>query len=186
MSEPRLEDLVERLERERLAADRLYNDALTALDRAIGSSPPLPRPPQAVDSSRLPDVNRHWNLLPAGPPAIDGSLKGRLRGFVWRLIGPPLETQQQFNAALVDHSESQHSRGRGAAAHPQQVARGRASGIRCAHEVSVAPRPVSPDDHRVRGQQGSQPWRHRPAPAVRAGRAAPACAEAGGRGSPRR
>jgi SAM-dependent methyltransferase len=103
VSEQRLEDLVERLERERMAADRLYNDALTAVDRAIASAPPLPRPPQTADSSRLPDVNRHWNVLSAGPPPIDGSLKGRLRGFVWRLIGPPLETQQQFNAALVDH-----------------------------------------------------------------------------------
>ena len=53
--------------------------------------------------TRLPEVNRHWNILAGGPPQIDRSIKGRLRGFVWRLIGPPLETQQQFNAALVDH-----------------------------------------------------------------------------------
>jgi Methyltransferase domain len=103
VGEQRLEDLVERFERERQDADRLYNDALTAVDRAIASAPPLPRPPQAGDVSRLPDVNRHWNVLPAGAPTIDGSLKGRFRGFVWRLIGPPLETQQQFNAALTDH-----------------------------------------------------------------------------------
>src|SRR4029077_16292544 len=39
-----------------------------------------------------------------GVPALDGgSLKNRLRRFVWRLIGPPLETQKRFNAALVDH-----------------------------------------------------------------------------------
>jgi len=98
-----LVDLVERLERERLAADRLYNDALTALDRALTPAPLMPRPPQAADPSRLPEVNRHWNILSGGPPQIDRSIKGRLRGFVWRLIGPPLETQQQFNAALVDH-----------------------------------------------------------------------------------
>ena len=103
MSDQRLEDLVERLERERLAADRLYNDALTAVDRALSPAPGVPRPPQSADSSRLPEVNRHWNILAAGPPPIDRSLKGRLRGFVWRLVGPPLETQQQFNAALVDH-----------------------------------------------------------------------------------
>lgn len=103
MSEQRLEDLVERLERERQAADRLYNEALTAVDRALSPAPMVPRPPQAVDSSRLPDVNRHWNILAAGPPQIDRSLKGRLRGLVWRLVGPPLEAQRQFNAALVDH-----------------------------------------------------------------------------------
>ena len=103
VSEQRLEDLVERLERERLAADRLYNDALTAVDRALSPAPIVPRPPQAADTSRLPDVNRHWKILESGPPQIDRSLKGRLRGFIWRLIGPPLETQQQFNAALVDH-----------------------------------------------------------------------------------
>ena len=39
----------------------------------------------------------------AGAPAIDGSFKGRLRGFVWRLVGPSLEKQKAFNAALVDH-----------------------------------------------------------------------------------
>src|SRR5262245_51912024 len=103
VSEQRLEDLVERLERERLAADRLYNDALTAVDRALSTPPVVPRPPQAADTSRLPEVNRHWNILVEGPPPIDRSIKGRLRAFVWRLIGPPLETQKQFNAALVDH-----------------------------------------------------------------------------------
>lgn len=103
VSEQRLEDLAERLERERLAADRLYNDALTAVDRALSPAPIVPRAPQPADTSRLPDVNRRWNILPGGPPPIDRTLKGRLRGFIWRLIGPPLETQQQFNAALVDH-----------------------------------------------------------------------------------
>src|SRR5439155_11527237 len=29
--------------------------------------------------------------------------RGRLRGFIRRLVGPPLETQKRFNAALVDH-----------------------------------------------------------------------------------
>jgi SAM-dependent methyltransferase len=103
LTEQRLEDLVQRLERERLEADRLYNDALTALDRAIQVSPKLPARPSAFDVSRLPQINGAWDILPGGPPAIDRSLKGRLRGFIWRLIGPPLETQKQFNAALVDH-----------------------------------------------------------------------------------
>jgi O-antigen chain-terminating methyltransferase len=103
VGEPRFEDLLERLERERLAADRSYNDALTLVDRAIVAAPALPAPPAGFDASRLSDANRHWNILPAGPPPIDGSFKGRLRGFIWRLIGPPIQTQQQFNAALIDH-----------------------------------------------------------------------------------
>ena len=103
MTEQQLEDLLDRLERERLDADRAYNAALTTLDRAIQIGSSLPPAPRPFDPSRLPDLNQHWNLLPAGPPPIDRSLKGRLRGFVWRLIGPALETQQQFNAALVDH-----------------------------------------------------------------------------------
>lgn len=103
MTEQRLEDLLERLERERLEADRLYNDALTEVDRAIQTGPSLPGPPRAFDASRLAQINGAWDILPGGAPAIDWSLKGRLRGFVWRLIGPPLEMQKQFNAAVVDH-----------------------------------------------------------------------------------
>lgn len=98
-----IEDLVARLERERVEADRLYNAALTAVDRAIQTVPPLPAAPPPCDSSRLSDLNALWNILPGGAPAIDRSLKGRLRGFVWRLVGPSLETQGRFNAALVDH-----------------------------------------------------------------------------------
>ena len=98
-----LDDLLARLERERLEADRRYNDALTAVDRALQSAPTLPAPPSPYDASRLGDVNARFDILPDGPPPFDGSLKGRLRRFVWRLIGPPLETQKQFNAALVDH-----------------------------------------------------------------------------------
>ena len=91
------------LERAREDADRLYNQALTALDRALGRPSDLPHPPPAYDATRLADLNDTWNLLPAGSPVIDRSLKGRLRGLVWRMVGPALETQQRFNAALVDH-----------------------------------------------------------------------------------
>jgi SAM-dependent methyltransferase len=98
-----LQQRLERLERERLDADRQYNEALTALDRSIGGTTDLPHVPPAYDVTRLEELNRCWDLLPSGAPALDGSLKGRLRRFVWQLIGPPLETQRQFNAALVDH-----------------------------------------------------------------------------------
>jgi len=98
-----LDDLVIRLERELLEADRLYNEALTALDQAVQQAPRLPPPPPRYDDRNVTPLNQAWDILPGGPPPIDRSLKGRLRGFVWRLLGPPLETQRRFNAALVDH-----------------------------------------------------------------------------------
>ena len=98
-----IEDLVARLERERGEADRLYNAALTAVDRAIQTVPQLPNAPPGYDSSRLVDLNALWNILPGDIPASNTSLKGRLRRFVWRLIGPSLETQARFNATVADH-----------------------------------------------------------------------------------
>ena len=103
MSQESLRDRLDRLERERAEADARYNDALTALDRSMAPPVELPHPPPGPDVSRLVDINRTWDILPDGPPAIDRSLKGRLRGLVWRLIGPPLQTQRDFNSALVDH-----------------------------------------------------------------------------------
>jgi len=97
------EDLAARLERERLEADRLYNDALTALDGAIQRPTPLPDPPAPFDDRALHGVNRAWDILPNGALQLDRSLKGRLRAFIWRLVGPPLESQKHFNASLVDH-----------------------------------------------------------------------------------
>ncbi len=97
------EDLFERLDRERQAADRQYNDALTALDRALTGRPELPSPPVFHDVSQVERLNQAWQILPGAAPAVDRSLKGRLRGFIWRVLGPTLEAQQRFNAALVDH-----------------------------------------------------------------------------------
>ena len=98
-----LQQRLERVERERVEADARYNETLTALDRSLGPAPELPHPPPAYDVTRMADLNRTWDPLPAGPPVIDRSLKGRLRGFIWRLVGPSLETQRAFNSALVDH-----------------------------------------------------------------------------------
>ena len=103
MTERPLEDLVERLERARLDADRLYNDALTAVDRAIQRAPELPNPPSRYDEDRVAPINRAWRIVPDAPSSTDRSLKGRLRSFIWRMVGPPFEAQQRFNAELVDH-----------------------------------------------------------------------------------
>ncbi len=48
-------------------------------------------------------LNAAWDILPGGPPPADRSIRGRLRAFVWRLIGPPLEAQRRFNAEIIDH-----------------------------------------------------------------------------------
>ena len=103
VAEHPLEDLLARLERERLEADRLYNEALTAVDRAIQEAPALPDPPRRYDDTRVTPINLGWKILPGNPPPVDRSLKGRLRGFIWRLVGPPLDAQQRFNGDLVDH-----------------------------------------------------------------------------------
>jgi len=99
----RLDDRLARLERERANADRDYNERLTRVDQALLQRPEFPHPPPHYDESQITPLNLAWDILPQGEPAIDRSLKGRLRGFIWRLIGPPLVTQKAFNAALVDH-----------------------------------------------------------------------------------
>ena len=91
-----IDDRRARLAQARADADALYNARLTSVDQAL--------PP--VDQSRLEAVNTAWRILPEGAPLVDPadtSWKGRLRAFIWRLVGPPLTAQQHFNAALVDH-----------------------------------------------------------------------------------
>jgi SAM-dependent methyltransferase len=98
-----LADLFERLDRERQSADRQYNDALTALDRAQQdrqARPPLPSLPAFHDASQVEQLDLGWRIV---QPPVDRSFKGRLRGFIWRVVGPTLDAQQRFNAVLVDH-----------------------------------------------------------------------------------
>ena len=103
MDTERLADRLARLERERAAADREYNERLTGVDQSLLKRPEFPHPPPAYDEALITPLNQSWNILPDGDPPVDRSLKGRLRGFIWRLIGPPLNSQKAFNAALVDH-----------------------------------------------------------------------------------
>ena len=120
-----LADLFARLDRERQAADRQYNDALTALDRAYQeqqdqrNSQSIAESPAFLDASQVERLNLGWKILPETQPPVDRSLRGRLRGFVWRVFAPTLEAQQRFNAALVDHV----NRGVTADAHAEQAAR---------------------------------------------------------------
>jgi 2-polyprenyl-3-methyl-5-hydroxy-6-metoxy-1,4-benzoquinol methylase len=97
------EDLGRRRQ-EREDADRRYNEALTALDRAVPRAPDPPHPPPGPDEHQAAALNERWRLVPEeGPPRPGGWLRGRLARFVWGVIGPYIERQQAFNAALVDH-----------------------------------------------------------------------------------
>ncbi len=96
-----LEATLRRLKEEREAADRTYNDALTALDGALRPAPDLPAPPVPFDEQQITPLNEAWNILPA-PPQASG-VTGKLTGLIWRTIGPFLQRQLTFNSRLVDH-----------------------------------------------------------------------------------
>jgi SAM-dependent methyltransferase len=96
-----LEATLRRLGQERDEADRRYNEALTALDRAALRAPEFPHPPPAYDEHQITPLNESWDLG-AAPPA-GGGLKGRLAAFVWRIVGPPFQKQTTFNSRMVDH-----------------------------------------------------------------------------------
>jgi SAM-dependent methyltransferase len=95
-----LDARLERLERELTEADRLYNEALTALDQAKTTTFETPHPPPGYETARLADLEREMDPLGAGWP---GGVKGRLARLILRLIGPAFGRQRTFNQALVEH-----------------------------------------------------------------------------------
>ncbi len=97
------EDDIQRRKDERDAADRAYNEALTALDQAFPKLPELPHPPLAYDESQLPALNQRWDILAENPADRLHGWRRRLATLVWGLVGPILQKQQSFNASLVEH-----------------------------------------------------------------------------------
>ena len=95
--------MVSRLAAERAEAYRRYNEALTALDRAIQALPELPAPPPPYDEQQLPVINEALRSIPAGQPARSSWWHKTIVDSTWRVIGPMFERQAAFNAALVDH-----------------------------------------------------------------------------------
>jgi SAM-dependent methyltransferase len=85
------------------SAHREYNAALTRLDQAIQAMPRWHDLAASADTSQLARLNGQWNILPGGAPELGTGVRGRLAGFVWRLLGPALQQQLGFNAALVEH-----------------------------------------------------------------------------------
>jgi SAM-dependent methyltransferase len=98
-----IEDTLKRLRDEREEADRLYNEALTALDRAILPLPARPSSPPPYDEHQITPLNARWNILPPEPVAAKGGLRGRFQAAVRHIVSPFLERQQSFNSAVVDH-----------------------------------------------------------------------------------
>ncbi len=95
------EDL-KRLYAERKAADRAYNDALTALADALQRLRDLPDPPPPYDDRQVVALHELSDPL-AESPAAGAGWRARLRARVQRMVAPMFERQRAFNAALVDH-----------------------------------------------------------------------------------
>ena len=96
------EDL-DRLYRERQAADRAYNDALTRLDEAIRPlrEPPGPAPATpAEEPPALPDGD-DLSLSNQGLP--ESGWRRWVRGLIAAVVGPALERQAAINRLLVEH-----------------------------------------------------------------------------------
>jgi len=100
-----LDAVLRRLKDERDEADARYNDALTALDRAIRPPASLPPAVPGLDDHQISALNDEWNILPA-PPHASG-LRAKLTGYIWGVIGPYLQRQLTFNSRLVDHLNRQ-------------------------------------------------------------------------------
>lgn len=105
---PERDDALARLERERKESDGLYNDALTALDRALPERPALPDRPTGFDDQQIRPLNKSWRIASEADIDFGSGWRRRLRKLVWDLIGPILERQERFNAALVEHVNRNH------------------------------------------------------------------------------
>jgi SAM-dependent methyltransferase len=101
MAHEPLEAVLSRLKKERDEADARYNEALTALDRALRPAAAIPSPAPGIDDHQVGALNDAWNILPAAPQAA--GFKGKLAGVIWRVVAPYFQRQLTFNSLLVDH-----------------------------------------------------------------------------------
>jgi SAM-dependent methyltransferase len=108
-----LDETLQRLKDERDEADRRYNEALTAVDRALPGARDWPSPVAALDDSQLAALNQDWAIIP-GAPSNGAGWRGRLTGFIWRVVAPYFERQLTFNSRLIDHLNRQAAAARAA------------------------------------------------------------------------
>ena len=90
-----------RLTRERKTADQLYNNALTALDRAIQALPEAPSAPAALSTTQLDAAAGLLSDVPA-QPADSGGITGWARRLVWSILGPIVARQDNINRTLIN------------------------------------------------------------------------------------
>jgi len=98
-----LEFRLARLARERDAADRAYNEALTAVDRGMVRDVTLPPPTPVYDETQITPLNQSVNAASAASAPEFGGVRGRFARFVWRVVAPAFDTQRAINSLLVDH-----------------------------------------------------------------------------------
>ncbi len=91
-----------RLTRERDAADRQYNEALTALDRAIQALPEVPHSPGSLDTTQL-DAARRVLAEPTRPPVAGGGIRGWIRRISWSAVAPSLTRHDDILRIFADH-----------------------------------------------------------------------------------
>ncbi len=96
-------DEIDQLRKDREDADRRYNEALTALDRALPPLRDVPHPPPGLDEHQVTPLNERWEILAGSALDQLGGWKGRVARAFWPLLRPIFERQQAFNSALVDH-----------------------------------------------------------------------------------
>ena len=95
-------DDLKRLYAERKAADRAYNEALTALADALQQLRDLPHPPPPHDDGQVAALHALSDPLGDALPAGSG-WRGRLRARVRSIVAPMFERQKAFNATLLEH-----------------------------------------------------------------------------------
>ena len=95
--------LLNRLVAERTEAHRRYNEALSAVDRAIQTLAEWPEPPPAYDEQKLPAINDAFTTLAEGMPQRPGGIGGAMFDSAWSVIKPVFDRQMAFNAAVVEH-----------------------------------------------------------------------------------
>ena len=96
------EDL-DRLYRERQAADRAYNDALTRLDEAIRPLREPPAPVPATPAEEPPTLTDGGELSLSNPGSPESGWRRWVRGLIATVVGPALERQAAINRMLVEH-----------------------------------------------------------------------------------
>ena len=98
-------DDLDRLYRERKAADRAYNDALTRLDEAIRPLRELPAPAPAAPAEQPPALADGGDLSLANQGSPESGWRRWVRGLIASVVGPALERQAAFNRTAVEHLE---------------------------------------------------------------------------------